>query len=490
MPHTSDDARHLLQAYAERQDRTALTEFFIRYQDELYAFALRLLRNPDDAQDAMQMTFMDVMRRADEHTRIQSVRGWLFGIVRKACRVIMRSGQRRRQREDKARKEQGRTMNNVTDSEQDSVDLKDAVLSILLRLPERYRDPVLLCCCHNLTETEAAEVLGERKGTIRVQLSRALAQIRSQLAAGGVTMSVVALPEVLGSLPVPSAPESLRPSLEHLAQSGQLRPTLRKMANGTARNRLAVTFAALVVVTATLGAGAWLVFSNDEPTNNTIPSAPTGAKALASAADQQNAEPVAPNELRLTFDERVPDLFQVSQGNVEWLASYGTFKGVLHSKPAGVIKFPYVIDARPWRIRIHYATDVTHSNPTWSCSIFRRCAPPVPPRSTWSKNFQVSLKDERPITVWLTFYYLGRYQFIFADSQLTMAGVMKEAVPSDLLTMVFKNIAIDEMEIKLLAPGEVPQELRDPDAFIKREGLELKHENPNEGQYPYLPLTK
>ena len=69
-PNITDDGRLLLRAYAENKDRTALSEFFAFHQDSLYSFALRVLRNPDDAQDAIQMAFVDVMRRANEHAGI------------------------------------------------------------------------------------------------------------------------------------------------------------------------------------------------------------------------------------------------------------------------------------------------------------------------------------------------------------------------------------------------------------------------------------
>lgn len=462
---TSDDTRPLLQAYAERQDRAALTDFFNRYQDELYAFALRVLRNPDDAQDALQMAFLDVMRRADEHARIQSVRGWLFGIVRKACRVIVRSGQRRQHREDIARKERGRAMNQQPDAEQDSVDLKDAVLSILLRLPERYRDPVMLCCCHNLSESEAAEVLGEREGTIRVQLSRALAQIRTQLAAGGVTMSAVALPDVLGSLPAPSAPDSLQPSLEHLAQGGRLRPTLRMMAESGGRKKLA-GWAVVGALTLGCAAGAlWL--ENDRPSPAQSTAEQPAGKPDAPPATALPAKPAELPHMLETFDQGVPE----TMGRGIWKAQYKDMKGVLHFKGKldGVISIPFKLDSRPCMVRIRYCATAASVAEKWDCTVYRVQNDRIFQRKFWRKK--LTLLVDKPFDV--RFYWIGKYHFTYMDNDLTSIGKFDAPFASDRLLLVPENIVVDEIEAKTLAPDEIPADLRDPEAFVRKMNVTL-----------------
>lgn len=485
MSSTSDDARPLLQAYAECQDRAALTEFFKRYQDELYAFALRVLRNPDDAQDALQMAFLDVMRRAGEHARIQSVRGWLFGIVRKACRVIVRSGQRRQRREEIARKERGRAMNQQPDIEQDSVDLKDAVLSILLRLPERYRDPVMLCCCHNLSETEAAEVLGEREGTIRVQLSRALAQIRTQLAAGGVTMSAVALPDVLGSLPVPSAPETLRPSLEHLAQGGGLRPTLRMMAENTGRRKLAGwVFAGALA----MGCAAGALWYEPDATEPSQPAVDLPA-AKAKAPQQTTALPAKLAELPHmieTFDEAAPE----TMGRGIWKAQYKGMKGVLHfkGKVDGLISIPFKLDERPCMVRVRYCATAASVTERWDCTVYRVEKDRIQQRKHWRKKLTL-LVDK---TFDVRFYWIGRYHFTYMDNELTAVGQFDAPFSSDRLLLIPENIVVDELEAKSLAPDEIPAELRDPESFVRKMNLtfsETREEMkvPKPGEVPEKP---
>lgn len=485
MSSTRDDAQSLLQAYAERQDRAALTEFFNRYQDELYAFALRVLRNPDDAQDALQMAFLDVMRRAGEHARIQSVRGWLFGIVRKACRVIVRSGQRRQRREDIARKERGRAMNQLPDSEQDSVDLKDAVLSILLRLPERYRDPVMLCCCHNLSETEAAEVLGEREGTIRVQLSRALAQIRTQLAAGGVAMSAVALPDVLGNLPVPSAPETLRPSLEHLAQGGRLRPTLRMMAANTGRKKLVGWVVAGVLAMGCAAGAVWLKNDRPAPAQPAVeqPAAKTDTPPQTTALSSKPAE--LPHMLE-TFDQGVPE----TMGRGIWKPQYKDMKGVLHfrGKVDGIVNIPFKMDERPCMVRVRYCATAASVAEKWDCTVYRVNNDQIMKRKHWRKK--LTLLVDKPFDV--RFYWIGKYHFTYMDKELTSIGMFDAPFASDRLVLLPENIVVDEMEAKTLAPDEIPEQLRDPEAFVRKMNVTLGETReeikvPRPGEVPQKP---
>jgi RNA polymerase sigma factor (sigma-70 family) len=58
------------------------------------------------------------------------------------------------------------------------VDLRDALVRLLLRLPARQRAALVLRFWEQLTDAEAAAVLGCAEGTVRSAVSRGLARMR------------------------------------------------------------------------------------------------------------------------------------------------------------------------------------------------------------------------------------------------------------------------------------------------------------------------
>jgi RNA polymerase sigma factor (sigma-70 family) len=60
----------------------------------------------------------------------------------------------------------------------DEVDLRDALIRLLLQLPPRQRAVIVLRYWEQLTETESAEALGCSVGTIKAAASRGLARMR------------------------------------------------------------------------------------------------------------------------------------------------------------------------------------------------------------------------------------------------------------------------------------------------------------------------
>ena len=68
----------------------ALEELVRRYGDRLYNFALRYLEHPQDAEEALQDTFVQVIRFAETFKRSESVKAWLYCIAAQRCVDIKR----------------------------------------------------------------------------------------------------------------------------------------------------------------------------------------------------------------------------------------------------------------------------------------------------------------------------------------------------------------------------------------------------------------
>jgi len=83
-----------LVAAARDGDERAFEELYERYRRKINAFALRLTRDPDRADDITQEVFISALRRLRENDRPITFRPWIYEIARNACIDEYRRGRR------------------------------------------------------------------------------------------------------------------------------------------------------------------------------------------------------------------------------------------------------------------------------------------------------------------------------------------------------------------------------------------------------------
>ena len=97
--------RALLEAGAAG-DRSALEQLLQRYQSPLYAFCRGLLHRSEDAEDAVQETFLRALRGLGRFRREASPRTWLYRIAVNVCLEWKRSRRSAETREERWQREQ------------------------------------------------------------------------------------------------------------------------------------------------------------------------------------------------------------------------------------------------------------------------------------------------------------------------------------------------------------------------------------------------
>jgi RNA polymerase sigma-70 factor (ECF subfamily) len=143
----------------------------------LYRFALSLSREPFEAADLTQQTFLLWASKGHQLREESKVKAWLFTSL---YREFLR-GERKRVRE--------------SGSEEQLPDVQclpvaanhldgDAVLRALLALEEIYRAPLSLFYLQEHSYKEIAETLDLPVGTVMSRISRGKARLREQLADG------------------------------------------------------------------------------------------------------------------------------------------------------------------------------------------------------------------------------------------------------------------------------------------------------------------
>ncbi len=150
--------------------------------DELYRMASRVLGNRSDAGDVVQETFLQAWKCFNRFETGTNCRAWLykilFNVIRQSRRKTWRYNLRFVHDDD------DRTIEETLGYEPligEHLDEK-RVNAAFEKLPEAYREVVLLVDVQELAYREAAEVLDVPIGTVMSRLSRGRAMLRVELA--------------------------------------------------------------------------------------------------------------------------------------------------------------------------------------------------------------------------------------------------------------------------------------------------------------------
>jgi RNA polymerase sigma-70 factor (ECF subfamily) len=171
MDRTDDD---LLRSFLAG-DRAALEELARRYEGPLVGLATGLLDgNRDMASDAIQETWLRVIRFGKSFRAGSSFKTWLYRIAINQCRDAKRGATVRGAIENRAADDP------TAQSEPDDA----STLRAHLRQIHPDRRLILLLCYHQgMTHAQAADILGLPLGTLKTRLHAALTELRARLIA-------------------------------------------------------------------------------------------------------------------------------------------------------------------------------------------------------------------------------------------------------------------------------------------------------------------
>lgn len=163
----------------------AFTLLMTRYGDPVYRYALATTNDAQLAEEVRQQVFVEVYRDLPGFGGRAPVRGWLFTIVRHRCldatKALRRWGLR--YKNELPSDPDAERIGLVSDQTElmDQIDrhrLAPVVERCLASLAPAAREAVLLRYQQELSYDEAAEVTGERPGTLQQRVARALPLLR------------------------------------------------------------------------------------------------------------------------------------------------------------------------------------------------------------------------------------------------------------------------------------------------------------------------
>jgi RNA polymerase sigma-70 factor, ECF subfamily len=158
----------------------------IEHIDALYGYAMTLTRDKTDAEDLVQETYLRAVRAANQPAGDGNLKAWLFVIMRNAWFNVMRHKHNGRRIFDFESDEPETGAANDTTSNPHVVYLRklerEQVRDAIEKLPDAYREIVVLRDIEGFSYQEIATVLNCPAGTVMSRLGRAREKLREALA--------------------------------------------------------------------------------------------------------------------------------------------------------------------------------------------------------------------------------------------------------------------------------------------------------------------
>jgi RNA polymerase sigma-70 factor (ECF subfamily) len=186
-----------IQADVSLRRKVEFEKSFLPLIDNLYSMALRMTRNPDDAEDLVADTYLKAYRFYDNFRADTNSKAWIMTIMVNTFRTNYRKLQREPMRvnydeienllpysePDSLRQPADRseipTLEKLTKYLRSAV--SDDIVSALEMVPVQYRMPVLLSDVERFNYQEISEILGINIGTVKSRIFRGRVLLKKHL---------------------------------------------------------------------------------------------------------------------------------------------------------------------------------------------------------------------------------------------------------------------------------------------------------------------
>jgi cytochrome c peroxidase len=284
--------QHLLQQFTDQRDEAAFGALLRRHGPMVLDVCRGVFGNEADAEDAFQVTFLVLARKAASIRKSASVGSWLHGV---AYRTALKARAQSAARQKNECRAGARTISGPDDLTWR--EMQEILHAELTGLAERYRVPLVICYLQGKTQDEAAAQLGVAKSTLKERLERGRSLLRSRLMRRGLgsatVLLVTAWPAATASASLPAVLASSTIKAACLYAAGQA--AARGLVSGNVAALTEGVLRSMLVTKTKLAAAALLVLGS------------LVGLGLAWGASQRDAQEKTPAKAATDRTLRLPD---------------------------------------------------------------------------------------------------------------------------------------------------------------------------------------
>ncbi|HEV3436171.1 MAG TPA: RNA polymerase sigma factor [Gemmata sp.] len=195
LENTAANDRELLARFVRERDQSAFAELVRRHAPVVLGVCRRVTGHQQDAEDAFQVVFLILARKAKAIGNPDLLGNWLYGVAVRVAQTVRRSVVRRRTREI--------AVNTIPEPPSSPVtthsELNPILDEELAALPSWYREAIVLCDLRGVSREEAAAALGVPEGTLSSRLANGRKKLAIRLSKRGIALSAAAIPTALSA---------------------------------------------------------------------------------------------------------------------------------------------------------------------------------------------------------------------------------------------------------------------------------------------------
>ena len=165
-------------------DEKALELLVQRYFKQVFFFAKTYVKNDAEAEDAAQEVFVKAWKNLKKFEPDKKFKTWLFQITKNTCIDFLRKYKNFVAPESLNEEQMAENMERITDKDPlpeelfRAAEFSQKLENVLAKLPDIYRNVIVLHLQQDLTFQEISEILNESINTIKSRYRRALLMIR------------------------------------------------------------------------------------------------------------------------------------------------------------------------------------------------------------------------------------------------------------------------------------------------------------------------
>jgi len=168
-------------------DLSAFEVIVNRYKDRLYNFVLRFVKDKQTAEDIVQDTFLRAYRNRESFQAVAKFSTWIYTIAGNLAKSELRRRKRWRflsvgvQNEDTGATFELPDTSATPDANTETMLAESRIQEAIARLPDRYREAVILRDIEGLDYDEISQIIGCPLGTVKSRINRGRLRLQEEL---------------------------------------------------------------------------------------------------------------------------------------------------------------------------------------------------------------------------------------------------------------------------------------------------------------------